>query len=61
MDRGYGDFARLYAMHQAGVFFVTRARRGMNAWRVYSAPTQRDTGMIRDQRVMLNGCYSAKE
>ena len=26
MDRGYVDFARLYAMHQAGAFFVTRAR-----------------------------------
>ena len=24
MDRGYLDFARLYAMHQAGAFFVTR-------------------------------------
>ena len=61
MDRGYGDFARLYAMHQAGAFFGTRAKGGMVARRVYSAPTQRDAGMIRDQRVMLNGCYSAKE
>jgi hypothetical protein len=26
MDRGYLDFARLYAMHQAGAFFVTRAK-----------------------------------
>jgi hypothetical protein len=24
MDRGYLDFARLYAMHQAGASFVTR-------------------------------------
>jgi hypothetical protein len=24
MDRGYVDFARLYAIHQAGAFFVTR-------------------------------------
>ncbi len=60
MDRGYVDFARLYAMHQAGAFFVTRAKRGMDARRVYSSPTQRDTGVICDQRVMLNGHYSAK-
>jgi len=60
MDRGYVDFTRLYAMHQAGAFFVTRAKQGMDARRVYSSPTQRPTGVICDQRVMLNGFYSAK-
>ena len=60
MDRGYLDFTRLYAMNQAGAFFVTRAKHGMDARRVYSAVTQRDTGVICDQRVMLNGFYSAK-
>ena len=60
MDRGYVDFTRLYAMHQAGAFFVTRAKQGMDARRVYSSPTQRSTGVICDQRVMLNGFYTAK-
>ncbi|HEY2295084.1 MAG TPA: IS4 family transposase [Thermoanaerobaculia bacterium] len=60
MDRGYVDFTRLYAMHQAGAFFVTRAKQGMDARRVYSSPTQRSTRVICDQRVMLNGFYSAK-
>jgi hypothetical protein len=60
MDRGYVDFTRLYAMHQAGAFFVTRAKQGMDARRVYSSPTQRSTGVICDQCVMLNGFYSAK-
>jgi len=60
MDRGYVDFKRLYAMHQAGAFFVTRAKVGMDARRVYSATTDRSTGVICDQRVMLNGFYSAK-
>jgi uncharacterized protein DUF4372/DDE family transposase len=60
MDRGYLDFTRLYAMHQTGAFFVTRAKQGMDARRVYSSPTQRSTGVICDQRVMLNGFYSAK-
>ena len=37
MDRGYLDFSRRYKMRQAGAFFVTRTKRGMNAHRVYSA------------------------
>ena len=35
MDRGYLDFARLYGLHQARGFFVTRARVNLNAKRVY--------------------------
>jgi len=31
MDRGYVDFARLYALHQAGAFFVTRAKSPIEA------------------------------
>jgi hypothetical protein len=60
MDRGYVDFTRLYAMHQAGAFFVTRAKAGMDARRVYSTPTDRANGVICDQRIKLNGFYSAK-
>ncbi len=60
MDRGYLDFARLYAMHQAGAFFVTRAKENMDARRVYSHPANRASGIICDQRVMLNGFYSAE-
>jgi hypothetical protein len=60
MDRGYLDFARLYQMHQAGAFFVTRAKRGMDARRVYSAKTDRTTGVICDQRIILNGFYSSQ-
>ena len=60
MDRGYLDFARLYKVHQAGAFFVTRAKRGMDAHRVYSAPTDRSTGVICDQMIALNGFYAAK-
>lgn len=61
MDRGYVDFARLYALHQAGAFFVTRAKSSMLARRVYSAPTDRSTGVIADQRVMLNSHDSARK
>jgi len=61
MDRGYLDFSRLFALHQAGAFFVTRAKRGMDARRVYSMPTDRDTGIICDQRIALNGFYIAQD
>jgi len=61
MDRGYVDFARLYALHQTGAFFVTRAKSSMDAQRVYSADVDRTTGLICDQRVRLNGHYSAKK
>jgi len=57
MDRGYLDFSRLFVLHQAGAFFVTRAKRGMNAHRVYSMPTDRGTGIICDQRIALDGFY----
>ena len=60
MDRGYLDFARLYKLHQSGAFFVTRAKRGMNARRVYSTKTDRTTGVMCDQRIALNGFYVAK-
>ena len=46
-------------MHQAGAFFVTRAKAGMDARRVYSHAVDRTVGLICDQRVMLNGFYSA--
>jgi hypothetical protein len=61
MDRGYVDFERLYVLHQAGAFFVTRAKSPLDARRVYSAPTDRSTGVISDQQVMLNGFYSARK
>ena len=38
MDRGYVDFARLNRLHQAGAFFVTRAKSNMQSRRLYSAP-----------------------
>ena len=60
MDRAYVDFARLYALHQSGAFFVTRAKSPMAARRVYSAPTEREHGVICDQRVALTGRYPCK-
>ena len=61
MDRGYVDFDRLFKIHQAGAFFVTRAKRGMDAHRVYSTKTDRSAGVICDQAIRLNGFYVSKD
>jgi hypothetical protein len=61
MDRGYVDFGRLYAMHQSGAFFVTRAKSNINARRVYSAPADKTTGLICDQRIKLCIAKSAHD
>ena len=59
--RGYVDFARLYVLHQAGAFFVTRAKSNIDAHRVYSAPTDRSTGIICDQTISLDGFYTRQD
>jgi len=58
MDQAYLDFQRLYSLHQAGSFFVTRAKSNLDARRIYSAPVDRNTGLVCDQRIALNGHYS---
>ena len=58
MDRGYLDFARLYRFHEAGSFFVTRAKSNLKAQRRYSHPVDRRTGLICDQTVTLTVFYS---
>ena len=61
MDRGYLNFSRLFALHQAGAFFVTRAKRGMDSRRVYSMPKEQNTGIICDQRIAMNGFYISQD
>jgi hypothetical protein len=61
VDRGYVDFARLHGLHEAGAFFVTRAKSNLNAHRVYSAATDRTTGVIADQTIALDGHYTKRD
>ena len=61
MDRGYLDFTRLYRMHQAQAFFVTRAKSNTKLRRVYSAKTDRSAGIICDQTIALTGTTSRKD
>ena len=58
MDRGFLDFERLYRFHQAGSFFVTRAKSNLKVQRRYSHPVDRTTGLICDQSVVLTGFFS---
>jgi hypothetical protein len=59
LDRGYMDFARLHTLHEAGSFFVIRAKRGLNFKRRYSHPVDRvKTKVLCDQTVTLEVFYS---
>jgi hypothetical protein len=61
MDRGYLDFVRLYLLHQAKAFFVTRAKSNTQCRRVYSAPADRNAGIICDQTIAFTGIKSRKD
>jgi hypothetical protein len=60
MDRGYLDFERLYALAQAGAFFVTRAKSNFKCRRIYSTPVDRSTGLTCDQQIELTVFYSQR-
>ena len=55
MDRGYLDFARRQRIHQAGAFFVTRAKKNFRCARRYSHPVDKATGLRCDQTVVTTG------
>jgi hypothetical protein len=62
IDRGYLDFARLWRVHQAGAFFVIRAKRGMHFVRHRSQPVDTTTGLRSDHIGLLGhpasfGCF----
>ena len=58
LDRGYLDFARLYRLHQAQGFFVTRAKRNFRFRYCDSRPVDRTTGVHSDQTIRLAGFSS---
>jgi len=61
MDRAYLDFIRLYALHLAQAFFVTRNKSKIKYRRIYSRPVDKTTGLRCDQTIVLTGVYSAKD
>jgi hypothetical protein len=60
IDRGYLDFNRLYAIHQASAFYVIRAKSNFRFKRLYSRPVDKSTGVQSDQIIVLEGFYSHK-
>lgn len=61
MDRGYVDFKRLYALHHASAFFVTRAKKNFRYKRKGSRPVDKTTGLMSDQDVELTGLHSRQD
>jgi len=60
IDRGYLDFERLYAIHQASAFYVIRAKSNFRFRRLYSQAVDKSTGVQSDQTIVLEGFYSHK-
>lgn len=62
LDRGYLDFGRLFAIHQAQAFFVTRAKSNTKFKRRYSHPVDRThSDILCDQTGVLTVFYSSKD
>ena len=60
MDRGYIDFDRLSRFHEAGSFFVIRAKTNLKAERRYSHAVDQSTGLVCDQTVRAHRLLLAK-
>lgn len=60
MDRAYIGFTRLFTLHQASAFFVTRAKSNFKYQRRDSHPVDKTTGLICDQTIVLSTFYSSR-
>lgn len=61
MDRGYVDFRRLHRIHQAGAFFVTRAKSNMAFYVTQSREVDKSTGLRCDQTIRLKTAKGKKD
>ena len=57
LDRGYLDFARLYALRLCGSFFLIRAKKNFQFRRVYSHEINKSTGLQCDQTIVLTNSF----
>lgn len=55
MDKAYIDYERLYLLHKAHSFFVTRAKNNLSYRRLYSQSIDKQTGVRSDQIIHLTG------
>ncbi len=61
MDRGYLDFARLYAFTQNLSTFITRAKSNFDYSRIGYQHIDKTTGLRCDQTIRLNGFYASQD
>jgi hypothetical protein len=61
MDRGYLDFSRLYRIHTADAYFLTRTKKNFDFERIYSAQVDKSTGIKCDQTIKLCGFYASQD
>ena len=61
LDRGYTAFDKLYAIHEAGAFFIIRAKDNLNFSRLSSQPTDKAGGVLCDQVIRLCGFYARRD
>lgn len=61
LDRGYVDYSRLYRLHKAEAFFITRTKKNMDFERMYSAKVYKSTGVKCDQTIKLKGFYTSQD
>jgi hypothetical protein len=60
MDKGYLDFQRLYRLHQAQAYFVTRAKTNLAFARLKSRKVDKELGLRCDQTIKLKTYKSKK-
>lgn len=61
MDRGYLDYGRLYKIHKARAFFVTRAKHNTAFARLYSNRVDKTTGVRCNQVIRFSGYKAAQD
>ncbi len=61
MDRGYLDFGRLNRLHRRSAYFITRAKRNLDASRTESRKVDKTTGLRCDQTIYLQGPLVSKK
>jgi hypothetical protein len=60
-DRGYVAFRRLYRLHLAGVWFVTRAKRNHGFYVCESRPVDKQSGLRCDQTIRLKSTQARRD
>jgi hypothetical protein len=61
MDRAYMHFLRLYRLHCAGAFFVSRLKSGVSYYVAESRPVDETVGLRCDQTIRLNSRQGRKD